>query len=102
MSWLQRLLGSAAANASRWVVVDVETSGLDMRRDRLRAIAAIALHVDAQAAPRSALGDSFEAVLRQEAVAAHVQAAGLDIDEHPAAGVDGRAANQPLQPTHRR
>ena len=70
MSWLQRLSGCAPVNAGRWVLVDVETSGLDMRRDRLLAIAAIALHVDAQAAPRIALGDSFEAVLRQEAAPA--------------------------------
>ena len=70
MSWLQRLIGGAPVNAGRWVLVDVETSGLDMRRDRLLAIAAIALHVDAQAAPRIALGDSFEAVLRQEAAPA--------------------------------
>jgi DNA polymerase-3 subunit epsilon len=30
----------------RWVVLDVETSGLDPRRDQLLAIAAIALQVD--------------------------------------------------------
>ena len=71
MSWLQRLLGSAAANARRWVVVDVETSGLDMRRDRLLAIAAIALRLDGERSPRIDLGDSFEAVLRQEAAPAN-------------------------------
>ena len=70
MSWLQQLLGSAAANARRWVVVDVETSGLDMRRDRLLAIAAIALRLDGERSPRIDLGDSFEAVLRQEAAPA--------------------------------
>lgn len=70
MSWLQRLLGSAAANARRWVVVDVETSGLDTRRDRLLAIAAIALRLDGERSPRIDLGDSFEAVLRQEAAPA--------------------------------
>ena len=74
MSWLQRLqrlLGSAAANARRWVVVDVETSGLDTRRDRLLAIAAIALRLDGERSPRIDLGDSFEAVLRQEAAPAN-------------------------------
>lgn len=70
MSWLQRLIGGAPANAGRWVLVDVETSGLDMRRDRLLAIAAIALRLDGETTPRIALGDSFEAVLRQEAAPA--------------------------------
>lgn len=52
-------------DAGRWVVLDVESSGLDTRHDRLLAIAAIAVrHVEA-AAPRIVLGDSFEVVLRQ-------------------------------------
>ena len=71
---LRGLLGMApAARATRWAVLDVEASGLDARRDRLLAIAAIALHFDADApaghAPRIALGDSFEVVLRQPEVA---------------------------------
>jgi DNA polymerase III subunit epsilon len=68
LSVLQRLFGAGrpAANAHRWVVVDVETSGLDVHRDRLLAIAAIALRVDGNATPQIALGDSFEAVLRQD------------------------------------
>ena len=70
MSWLQRLRGSAAANARRWVVIDVEASGLDMRRDRLLALAAIALRPHGQATPCIDLGDSFEAVLRQVAAPA--------------------------------
>lgn len=53
---------------ARWLVVDVETSGLDAARDRLLAIAAVALRVDW---PRRRLaivvGDSFEVVLRHEA-----------------------------------
>ncbi len=48
----------------RWVVLDVESSGLDMRRDRLLAIAAIGIHLNT-AAPRIHLGDSFEVLLRQ-------------------------------------
>ena len=47
----------------RYVVVDVETSGLDMKRDRLIAIGAVAV-VEARIDP----ADSFAAVLRQEVV----------------------------------
>ncbi len=65
---LARLMGSAPVHsATRWVVVDVESSGLDARRDRLLAIAAVAVHLDAAARlPRIALGDSFEVVLRHD------------------------------------
>ena len=65
---LRRVFDRAAlppANAHRWVVVDVETSGLDVRHDRLLAIAAVGLRIDADRAPRIDLADSFEAVLRQ-------------------------------------
>lgn len=56
-----------AAGPSRWVMVDVETSGLDAARDRLLAIAAIGLRVDWTTRRLSVpLGDSFEAVLRQD------------------------------------
>lgn len=54
-----------AADARRWVVVDVETSGLDPRQDHLLAVAAIALRLDGEATPRIDLADSFEAVLRR-------------------------------------
>ena len=54
-----------AADAKRWVVVDVETSGLDIQHDRLLAIAAVGLRLEGEATPCIALGDSFEAVLRQ-------------------------------------
>jgi DNA polymerase-3 subunit epsilon len=52
-------------DAHRWVVLDVESSGLDATRDRLIAIAAIALRVEPGTAPRIDLGDSFEVVLAQ-------------------------------------
>lgn len=58
----------APVDEGRWLVVDVETSGLDAARDRLLAIAAIAVHVDwgtRRLAVR--LADSFEVVVRQEA-----------------------------------
>lgn len=60
--WLGR---DRAADGGRWVVLDVESSGLDPRRDRLLAIAAVAVHIDTPR-PRIALGDSFEVVLRQD------------------------------------
>ncbi len=58
-------LGSRLAiDEQRWVVLDVESSGLNVQRDRLLAIAAIGVRLDS-AAPRIHLGDSFEMLLRQ-------------------------------------
>jgi DNA polymerase III subunit epsilon len=52
---------SQAVSEHRWVVVDVETSGLDPSSADLLAIAAIALHLDwATKKMTIALGDSFE------------------------------------------
>ena len=63
---------SPLVDEGRWVVLDVETSGLDPRRDRLLAIAAIALRVDWPARRLSVLpGDSFEVVLRQDVASTH-------------------------------
>ncbi len=73
MNLLRRWFGPSlarASNARRWVVLDVETSGLDTRHDRLLAVAAIALRIDGPATPRIDLADSFEAVLRQPAAPA--------------------------------
>lgn len=54
---------------ARWLVLDVEASGLDAANDRLLAIAAVAVHRhDGRA--RIALADSFEVVLRQPGAAA--------------------------------
>lgn len=64
--WLRPM---PAVDEGRWVVLDVESSGLDARRDRLLAIAAIAVHLQ-PARPLIALGDSFEVVLRQPGAAA--------------------------------
>jgi DNA polymerase III subunit epsilon len=57
--------GSAAR---RWIVLDVETTGLDMAEDQLLAVAAVGVQVDGAdgAAPRIVLEDSFEAVLLRE------------------------------------
>lgn len=69
MSLLSRLRGAPPLDDSRWVVLDVEASGLDAARDRLLAIAAVAVHRSAGASPRIDLGDSFEVVLRQDEAA---------------------------------
>ena len=50
----------------RYVVVDVETSGLNMKKDRLISIGAVAL-VDG----RIDLKDSFQVVLRQDQISSH-------------------------------
>ena len=71
MNWLNRLTGNAAVpvDETRWIMLDVETSGLDARRDRLLAVAAIAMQIDWQAKTLSVnLGDSFEVVLQQDQV----------------------------------
>lgn len=53
----------APPDAQRWVVVDVESGGLDPRRDRLLALGAVAVR-PAPEAPRILLADSHEVVLR--------------------------------------
>lgn len=61
---LARWFGRERASPARWLVLDVESSGLDPTRDRLLAIAAVAV----RPAPERLLvdpGDSFEIVLRQ-------------------------------------
>lgn len=63
---LRQRLQHRVLDDGRWLVLDVESSGLDPRRDRLLSIAAVALH---RHGPRLqvGLGDSFEVVLRQPA-----------------------------------
>jgi DNA polymerase-3 subunit epsilon len=59
--------------ARRWVVVDVETSGLDAARDRLLAIAALAVHFDEDfRRPRIQFSDAFEVFIRQSDAASRV------------------------------
>lgn len=67
MFWLKRLFGQTSAiNQKRWVVLDVETSGLDPREDRLLAIAAVCIHVSEDQSLKIDIFDSFEAVLKQD------------------------------------
>lgn len=68
-SWWGAEDSGAACETGRWLVVDVEASGLDAQNDRLLAIAAIGLRVGpSPVRPEIVLGDSFEVVLRQDAV----------------------------------
>lgn len=60
----RRFARKTSVDEHRWVVLDVESSGLDPKRDRLLAFAALGVHFDA-GAPRIHFGDSFEVVLRQ-------------------------------------
>jgi DNA polymerase III subunit epsilon len=63
MGFLDRLFGRERAGHQRWVVVDVETSGMDIASDALISIGAVAMHDDGHVMP----GDSIEIVVRQGA-----------------------------------
>jgi DNA polymerase III subunit epsilon len=70
---LRTLWQGAPASGARWVVLDAESSGLNPARDRLLAIAAVAVHVKVEAnGTRLHIvpADSFEAVLQQPELAA--------------------------------
>ena len=90
MRWLDRLLGRAAPDEAavqagqRWVVLDVETSGLDQASDRLMSIGAVAVHDR-----RIVVADSLELTIRQPSastrqnilvhgIGAEAQLSGLD------------------------
>lgn len=75
------------ASRGRWVVVDVETSGLDADRDRLLAVAALAVRDGAVD-----LADSFEAVLRQESASSHE-----NIEVHGIAAGEQLAGEEPRE-----
>lgn len=72
MSWIGGLLRRHRAREdggepTRWVVLDVESTGLDPHHDRLLAIAAVAVHREGERL-QIRLADSFEAVLRHDLV----------------------------------
>ena len=72
MRWLPRFGRTAAVDEGRWLVLDVESSGLDASRDRLLAIAAIAVRVDWPSRRLAIdIADSFEVTLRQQQVSSH-------------------------------
>lgn len=68
--WFRCLTGQAAempGQTQRWIMLDVETTGLDPRADQLLAIAAVAMRLTpATGSLELSVGDSFEIVLRQE------------------------------------
>ena len=64
---MRRLLRRVKPEPQRWIVLDVETSGLNPYSDRLLAIAAVAVEVSADFRRVSIIiGDSYEAVLKQD------------------------------------
>lgn len=68
--WLRGWLGAKAEDkeaVQRWIMLDVETSGLNPRTDQLLAIAAVAMRFfPANNRLELCVGDSFEVVLRQD------------------------------------
>jgi DNA polymerase III subunit epsilon len=97
LSWLAPWRRRASAPSLRWVMLDVETTGLDTRRDKLLAIAALAIRLDG---PRVQLelADSFEVVLHQTAAQAapdknNILLHGIGLGAQ-AAGVEPRVAMQ--------
>lgn len=71
--------------AARYVVVDVESSGLNVHRDRLIAIGATAIQ-----GGRVAIGDSLEMVLKQDVVSTK--------DNILVHGISGEAQREGLEP----
>ncbi len=63
--WLRRGAAPEGAAAQRWVVIDVETSGLDTGSDVVLAIGAVAVH-----GTSIVVADSFELVVRPETASA--------------------------------
>ncbi len=82
-----------AIDEDRWLVLDVEASGLDVRHDRLLAIAAVAVRT-AGARPCIDLADSFEVVLRQPGDTAPPDKANILLH---GIGVGAQRAGLPLQ-----
>ena len=64
---LRSLFKGKQPELRRWIVLDVETTGLNPHSDRLLAIAAVALDVSPDFERISiVIGDSYEAVLKQD------------------------------------
>lgn len=58
---------TVVTRAERWIVLDTETTGLSLWRDRLISIAAVAIHLESDLkVARIRVQDSFEAVILPE------------------------------------
>jgi DNA polymerase-3 subunit epsilon len=79
----------AANENARWVVLDVETSGMDVARDRLLSVGAVAISSGGQIRP----ADSIEIVYRQASASsrANVLVHGIGVGAQMS-GVDPREA----------
>jgi DNA polymerase-3 subunit epsilon len=73
LPWRATRGAAAAASDTRWVVLDVESTGLDPQSDRLLAIAAISVRLIG-GRPQVDLADSFDAVLQHDAAQPDPQA----------------------------
>lgn len=62
---LAQSLDFSQPNPDRWVVLDVESSGLNPKKDRLISIAASAIEFDTMRRPRISLTDTFEVIIKQ-------------------------------------
>ena len=96
MRWLTGWRRATPPNENRWVMLDVETSGLNAKRDRLLAIAAIGMRVDwPHQTLQIDLGDSFEVVLQQDHASSHANILlhGIGVQEQRA----GLSPTQALQ-----
>ena len=96
MQWLTGSRSTTPPNENRWVMLDVETSGLNPKHDRLLAIAAIGIQIDWPSQTLQInLGDSFEAVLQQDHASSHANILlhGIGVQEQRA----GLAPTQALQ-----
>jgi DNA polymerase-3 subunit epsilon len=68
-SWWRRWQPRPTPSAQRWVMIDVETTGLDPRRDALLCVAALAIDVRGPT-PQIVAGDSFEVLIAQDVLRA--------------------------------
>lgn len=68
-SWWRRWQHRPVPSSQRWVMIDVETTGLDPRRDALLCVAALALDVRGPT-PHIVASDSFEVLIAQDVLRA--------------------------------